>query len=124
MNITSNSSYAFEIVITEKPLKHLLNGILRFIVVLYNITSPTYLDVKENNFILPVNHTLFFEHAEPFSFLLENLTAYTNYSLQLAYVTVKPGNITQLINRRTLIDGEFILLFITFRKTVKLQLQE
>lgn len=69
------------------------------------LTSPNYLDVKEKNYILPVNHTLVFELSGPFSFLLENLTAYTNHSLQLAYATVKPGNITQLRNRGTPIDG-------------------
>ena len=106
VNITSNSSQGFEVVITEKPLEPLLNGILRFITVLYNITSPTDLDKKEYNYTLPVNHTLFFENADPFSFLLKNLTAYTNYSLQLAYVTVTPGNWSKAMHKGTPIDSE------------------
>ena len=110
VNITSNSSQAFEIVITEKPLEHLLNGILRFITVLYNITSPTDLDKKQYNYTLPVNHILFFENADPFSFLLKNLTAYTNYSVQLVYVTVKPGNWSKATHKRTPIDSKLRFL--------------
>ena len=92
--------------IVEKPLEHLLNGILRFISVLYNITSTTDLELKQYNYTLIINHTLFLEDEKPFSFLLKNLTAYTNYSLQLAYVTIQPGNLTDVIHRRTPIDGE------------------
>ena len=110
VNITSNSSQGFEVVITEKPLEPLLNGILRFITVLYNITSPTDLDKKEYNYTLPVNHTLFFENTDPFSFLLKNLTAYTNYSLQLAYVTVTPGNWSKTMHKGTSIDSKLRFL--------------
>lgn len=109
-NITNNSSQAFEVVITEKPLESLLNGILRFITVLYNITSATELDKKEYSYTLPVNHTLFFENSAPFSFLLKNLTAYTNYSVQLAYVTVKTGNWSKATHKRTPIDSKLRFL--------------
>ena len=106
VNITTNTSYSLKIDIIEKPLEHLLNGILRFISVLYNITSATDLELKQCNFTLIINHTLFLEDEKPFSFLLKNLTAYTNYSLQLAYVTVQPGNLTRVIHQRTPIDSK------------------
>ena len=119
VNITTNTSYSLKIDIVEKPSEHHLNGILRFISVLYNITSATDLELKQYNYTLRVNHTLFLEDEKPFSFLLKNLTAYTNYSLQLAYVTVQPGNLTGVIHQRTPIDSKSNIINIRSSRPVK-----
>ena len=114
--ISRNTSASFEIQIT-KPPKHLVNGILRSIVVKYNKslvacnrTLASDMPTGEYvNYTVVVNHTEFFNSEGPFGFLLKNLSAHTIYDLQFSYMTVDFGNYSESIFKRTMEDGMFFL---------------
>ena len=115
-NITKNTSTSFEIQIT-KPPKHLVNGILRSVVVKYNKslvacnkTLATDMPTSEYvNYTVVINHTEFFNSEEPFGFSLNNLSVHTVYDLQFTYMTVDFGNYSESIFKRTMEDGMFCL---------------
>lgn len=112
MNFTNIKTRSVQIVI-KKPNKLSINGILRYIIVLLNVSSDQIRKAWYR-----IEHDEFFEdNTQPHIIHLNGLLPYTVYKIQMRFHTIEDGQLSQLSYVLTNSESKLITNHISRKNT-------